>query len=328
MNSDFMLWTAASNRLVNVTPIVGSVSWRSSVAELGQQLDFEVAFSDNKHFPKNPINVGHMAILRKGESEALRTIIVNENKQGRQPIFYTSFDAAFYLNKSSRVYQFNGMQADQAITKILNQFNVPVGKIVKIPTNIDKVYPNDTVADIIKDILEQSEKDQGEKYRMEMREGKFFILPQRDFLVEGRFKLASHLGNYPMQSSISEPSRTRSIEEMRNSVQIVQEGKVLASISNSELITQYGLLSTVEEVQEKNEAQARNIAKNVLNELAKVFETNTLDMIGDIRVRSGRLIDIEEPITGMTGRYLVNAATHTLKSGIHLMSLDLEAYHG
>lgn len=323
VTSQYQLWTAMNNSLINVTPLVGNISWRSSTAELGQQLDFEVAFNDSSFFPKNPLDVGQLIILKNGKNEVLRSIIVEEGKQGRQPIFYTSFDPAFYLNKSKAVYQFN-TSGDKAIKKILNDFTVPIGNIVSIPTLIKWVYPNDTVSDIIKDILFKAEKDQGIKYLMEMRAGKLYIEKQIDLIIKANFDLAANIRNFDGQYSISQPSRRRSIVDMKNSIQIVQDSKVIAIDKKQNLIDAYGLLQDVVEVQDKDLAQARNIAKNMLKEFGRIIEDNSIEMLGDYKVRAGRILEVNEPITGMKGNYLVTSATHTIKNGIHLMSLDLE----
>ena len=317
------LWTAQQNKLVNITPITGDITWRSSTEELGQQLDFSLANNDTKLFPKNTVDVGNLIVLKR-EEELFRGIVVTENKRGREPIVYSGLDVAFYLNKSKSFYQFNKVPADKAIRKILTDFRVPIGNIAKMPTIIKEIFPNESPAEIIKKIIDQTQKDQGRKYRMEMRLGKFYIDRQTDLLVKGQFKLASNLKPWDVKHSISGPSRTRSIEEMKNSIQIVNENKVVATLEDNQLIRQYGLLQEVVEVQDKNISQARNIAKNMLKDLGKVLEEVSLEMLGDDRVRAGRLIEIEEPVTGLKGRYLIQSVTHSLKNGIHRMALDLE----
>lgn len=71
-------------------------------------------------------------------------------------------------------------------------------------------------------------------------------------------------------------------------------------------------------------AKAKSIAKEKLAELGKVFEENSVELPGDDRFRAGRLFEISEPITGMSGTYLITDVTHTISKGIHTMSLGLE----
>ena len=145
--------------------------------------------------------------------------------------------------------------------------------------------------------------------------------------VKPTFKLASNLTHHDGQRAISNPSRKRSIEEMRNSIKIISGDEnstsVVAEKKDDELIRKYGLLQEVQTPEKKDIAQARNIAANLLVDLGKVFEQNSVEMPGDDSVRAGRLIEIEEPVTGMKGQYLVRSASHTVANGIHRMNLDL-----
>lgn len=110
---------------------------------------------------------------------------------------------------------------------------------------------------------------------------------------------------------------------MRNSIKVISNNKIVAEIKNDELIKQYGLLQEVTSVEDKDIAQANNIANNLLNDLGKVFEESSFECPGDYRVRAGRLIEVNEPVTGINGKYLIKSCKHTLKNGIHTMSLNL-----
>jgi hypothetical protein len=304
----------------DITPLVGSLSWTSNTDELGVQLDFEIACNDDRYFPVNPVDLGS-AIALYGSGEIFRGIVVSEDKIGRGSINYTCFDGAFYLNQSKAVYQFNGLAANQAITTMLNDFSVPVGGIAAMSTPVNKIYNDRVIADIIKDILEQVEEAAGNKYRMEMRGGSLFIEDQQDLVIAPVFQIASNIAAAACTAAITDPSRKRSIEKMKNSVKIINDNTVIAEDSNGDFIVQYGLL---QEVRSNNgSADAQQAAKNLLAELGKVTEENRLELPGSDEVRAGRLIQIEEPITGMTGQYLIKSVTHTDKAGIHTMQLKL-----
>jgi hypothetical protein len=317
------LWLFKNQKLTNITPIVGAINWQSHVDELGLQLDFDMAKSDMKHFPKNPLNLGDLIIL-KNKEEITRAVTVTEDSLGVNKIQYTSFDYAYYLNESDAIYQFNRVRADQAITKILNDFNVPIASIASMPTLINKIYPGDAVSEIIKDIIKQVEKDLGTKYRMEMVKGRMVIEKQSNLLIKGTFKPAINLGERNITDAISNPTRTRSINGMKNRIQIVSEDKLVFTLSDDHLIRAYGLLQDVYQVEQKDIAQAKNIAKNLLKEFGKVLESVSNDFPGDDRVRAGRLLEIEEPITGLKGLYLIKSANHTVSKGIHKMNVALE----
>lgn len=317
------LWVVKNNSMTNITPLIGSLSWESDINQLGERLDFEIAFNDNRYFPINPVDLGHLIIL-KNQKELIRGIVITENKAGRAPIQYTVFDYAFYLNKNKKIYQFNKIKADEAIKKVVTDFGVPLGSIASIPIIINKIYIDMSPAEVIKDILGIVEKTSGTKYRFEMREGRFFVEKQQNLIVKATFELASNLGSNDVTSAISNPNRKRSIENMKNSIQIVNENySPIVTVKDDSLIKQFGLLQEIALLDKKDIAQANNIAKNILRDLGRIFEENRIEVPGNDDVRAGRIIEIKESVTGMSGQYLINNVEHSLKNGIHLMKLGL-----
>lgn len=321
------LWLIKGSTMTNITPLVGTISWRSNSDELGDEISFDIAFNDANFFPSNPCDLGDMVMLKNNGVEITRAIIESEQSTGRNPISYTAFDFAFYLNKSNAVYQFNKMAADQCIKKVLGNFGIPIGNIVSIPVPITKIYPDDLVSDIIKGIIEIAEQKLGIKYLMEMRQGKLFIEKQKDLTVKAEFKLGGK--NYNATDAIMNPSRKRSISNMVNSIQVVGNNDKLVLIQDDDaMIKKYGKIQKVISLDQKEKKSAKEVAQNELKELSKVVEEISLELIGDDRVRAGRLFEVVEPITGIKGTYLINDASHTIVNSIHKMSLGLEVRNG
>jgi hypothetical protein len=319
------LWLVQGETMMNITPIIGSISWKGNIDELGDEVSFDIAYNDDRYHPKNPCDLGDLVIFKNADYEITRAIIVEETKQGRSPIGYTAFDYAFYLNKSNAIYQFNRIAADQAIKKILNDFNVPIGNIASMSKKVDKIFNNKKVSDILKEIIEMVEQEQGQKYLMEMRQGKLFIEKQIDLIVKGTFRIAENLSEHNVTAAISNPTRKRSISDMINSIQVVSNDKLVLEQVDDGLVNKYGKLQKVITLDEKESKTAKQIAQNELNEFAKVVEETSVEFMGDDQVRAGRLFEIEEPITGISGMFLIKDVTHTIRGGIHKMSLGLEA---
>jgi hypothetical protein len=314
------LWRINKSQAVNITPIVGTIGWSDDIDTLGQQLSFNTAYNDHRYFPQVSIEPGDTIIL-KNKQEIFRGTLVTEQRNGAYERTFTCFDPAFYLNKSKEIFQCNKVRADVAIKQLCALVNVPVGKIVDISAIIKKIF-NAEISSIIKEILDIAEKTLGVKYRMEMRQGKLFIEKQMDLLIKGSFLLGRT--EYDLNESISNPSRKRSIEEMKNSIKLVNNEKVIATVKDNNLITKYGLLQEVQDVSDDEKSKAKNIAKNLLKDLGRVLEESSLEMIGNDEVRAGRLIDIVEPKTGIKGRHLIKNVNHTLDKGNHKMSMQLK----
>jgi hypothetical protein len=190
---------------------------------------------------------------------------------------------------------------------------------------VDKIFNNKKVSDIIKEIIEMVEQEQGQKYLMEMRQGKLHIERQSDLIVKGTFQLAENLSEHNVTAAISNPNRKRSISDMVNSIQVVSNDKLVLTKESSGLVSQYGKLQKVVTLDEKEKKSAQQVAQRELNNLAKTAEETSIELIGDDQVRAGRLLEIEEPVTGISGIFLIKDVAHTIRGGIHKMSLGLEA---
>lgn len=319
------LWLVKGATMTNITPLIGSIGRRSNVDELGEEITFDVAFNDARYHPKSPVDLGNMVILKNEKKELTRAIVVDEDKSGRSPIGYTAFDFAFYLNKSNSIYQFNNVRADQCIKKILRDFGVPVGKIVSIPTKIKKIFNNEVVSDIIREILEMAEKKRSTKYLMEMRQGKLYIEHQKDKVIKASFKLAGNIAKDNATDAIMNPTRKRSVTDMKNSIQIVgEDDKLVHTANDNKMISKYGKLQKVISLDKDEKHSAKQIAQNELKALSRVVEETSVELIGDDDVRAGRILEVNEPITGLKGKYLITDVNHTMSGGVHTMSLGLE----
>ncbi|TCO69497.1 XkdQ/YqbQ family protein [Marinisporobacter balticus] len=311
----------------NISGMVGSLSWSSSEDTLGVQLDFDIAYNDIIYFPKDVLDIGNIVVLINNGLEIFRGVIITEEINGEFSRHYIAFDYAFYLNKSKGIYQFNKVSASNAITQLLNDFSVPIGNITSMSTVVSYIYHDKVISDIIKDILQQAINETGQKYRLEMRAGKLYIEKQTDLVIQATFKLADNLSTNDITSAISNPTRRRSIEEMKNSIIVVANNKDSMRVAGEEKddnsVKQYGLLQDVQSIDEKDIAQARSIAQTLLKDLNRIFEDNSIETIGNDEVRSGRILNIVEPITGMNGQYRIKSCTHSLSNGIHKMTLNL-----
>ncbi|SMG58192.1 XkdQ/YqbQ family protein [Paenibacillus aquistagni] len=313
----------------NITQLVGNVTWSSNMDALGVELSFDYAFNDSVHFEKfDLIEIGNHVVLMNEGKVISRFVIVAESVSGRFGKSYTCFDYSWYLNKNETVIQFIKASASQAIAKMLDRFGIK-HKITPIKTLITKIYKDMTISDIINDILEQATQETKTKYRLEMNKDVLTISKMSDLVISPKVRLSSNIPLIPIPSALGNPSRSRSIEDMKNNVIVVNgkedSSKVLASLKDSKSMARYGQLTEVITADEKNESQARNIAKNTLAEMNRIKETVSIEMLGHDDVRAGRILAIKEPVTGLSGNYLIVSASHALNNGIHKVSVELEA---
>ena len=299
----------------NITKYVGDLSWSSDIDTLGVSLNFSVAYADVNNFPKNLVKNGDIVSMKNNGVNLFTGIAIDVDIDGRNPRGITCFDFAFYLNENDVIIQFNNVVAHTAIKRLLNKFGI-AHSIDAMPVNITKIYKGEKVSEIIKDIIEMVAAKTGVKYRMEMRNNVLFIMKQKNLIVTANTKY------------IINPKRKLSIKEMRNVIQVVSDGenvvKVSATAEDKNSIKKYGRLQMVHQVSDEELSSAKNIANQLLKQYNKIFEENSVDLIGSDNVRAGRILKIVEPITGMNGNYLIKNAKHTVSGGVHMMSLSLE----
>lgn len=312
----------------NITQLIGNLAWSSNIDALGVELSFDFAYNDNRYYADlDLLEVGDQ-IAFMNESRFLGYfIVVTASASGRFGKSFTCFDRSWYLNKNKTIIQFKKAPASQAIGKLLDKFGID-HRIASMKPLITKIYNGEVVSDIIKDILEQVKQESKVIYRMEMDKATLVISKMTDLVIAPMVRLSSNTPAVPVASTIGSPSRELSIDEMRNQVIITAGGestKVYAQKSDKASIAKFGQLTEVVSVDEKNAAQSRNIAANTLDELNRVGETISCEMLGHDDIRAGRILNVEEPVTGLSGRYLIKSANHTVNNGIHKVSVELGA---
>lgn len=314
----------------DITKISGGLSWKDNIDTLGMELFFDVARNIEDKYMKgyDIVEIGDKVILMNNDKEIFRGIIVDlETERYRKSI--TALDYAFYLNKSKTIIQFNKIPGNEVITKLCSEFNVPIGNITSIPTLITKIYKEETISDIIKDVLNIATNETGIKYRLESRGGKIFVEKYTDLIIKPRFKPATNIGSIDVMKAIGGISKSESIVDMKNSILITssdeKSSRIIAKVKDDDNISKFGLLQEVESVDDKEMADAQGIAKNKLKELNRVGEDISIGpLLGDDNVRSGRILEIDNDMFNLKGQYLVKDCTHNYHNRIHTMNITVE----
>lgn len=308
----------------DVTGLAGGITLESNTDTLGDALNFSMAYA--KPYLYVEVNVGDIVQLY-GTKEEFRGIIVTKTRNEDTQSF-NCFDFAFYLNKSKVIRQFNKIRADAAIKQVLAGFNVPIGYIAPMAIPITKIFYDKEASGVIHEILEEVSAVAGKQFIMEMNAGKLEIYADTERTVKAIVRLAENIAPADCMETISEPTKTASIEDMKNSIKVYVGGEdgltVKAEAKNAGLVSKYGLLQDTHSLEEKNIAQAKNIAQNLLKQHGRVSVTASVTALGSFDLRAGRVVEINEPKTGIVGKYKILSASHSIGHA-HTVALDLEA---
>lgn len=291
------------------------------------QLDFSIP-KDNAYI-KFFIDCGDKILLAKGNKTVFQGIITDKNINGIFEESFTAFDFAFYLNKSKIIKQFNNINGSGAISSLCYEQGIKIGEMPTLQTNINHIYFENTIAEIIDDILIQCTNETGKLYYKEVLEDKLYIFERGTKLINPTYKMAVNVASINVLDEIGQNfSKGYSIADLKNKVTIItqkeKDARIIATKEDNKNIEKYGLLHHIESIDEKDINQATNIANNTLKELNKIKETLSLELLGDIAIKAGRVLNINNKEIGINGKFSIISTNHTIENGIHKTNIEIE----
>lgn len=314
----------------DVSEIIGNLTWRDTVDTLGVEVDFELPVNryDKKFEFLYDITLGDPIQILNDKGETLvQAIIVSETPNGKITSF-TAYDMAWYLNKSTVIKQFKKMIGNDCIKSLCKEIGIKV-EVSGLDTKIDKIYKDKSISDVIKDIIEQCSQFNSKKFFIEYDKDTLRIMPYKKIKVVGQYEMQKDKF-INIDENIGGVSLSKSIVDMKNSVLVVTENKgavrTIGQEQDTESIEKYGKLQEVVTLDEKEFSKANLVAKNELKKLNRITEDFSIDVLGDDKVKSGRVIDIDLPLFNLKGEYLIKESNHTISNNIHKINLKLEVY--
>nr|DAK60743.1 MAG TPA: 43 kDa tail protein [Caudoviricetes sp.] len=314
----------------DVSDIIGNLTWRDTVDTLGVEVEFELPVNRyDKDFEfLYDITLGDpIQILNDTGETLVQAIIVTETPNGKITNF-TAYDMAWYLNKSTVIKQFKKMIGNDCVKSLCKEIGIKV-EVSGLDTKIDKIYKDKTISDVIKDIIEQCSQFNSKKFFIEFDNGTLKIMPYKKIKVFGQFEIQKDKF-ININENIGGVSLTKSIVDMKNSVLVITENKgavrTIGQEQDTKSIEKYGKLQQVVTLDEKEFSKANLVAKNELKKLNRITEDFSIDVLGDDKVKSGRVIDIDLPLFNLKGEYLIKESNHTISNNIHRINLKLEGY--
>ncbi|MBU3146888.1 hypothetical protein [Clostridium sp. CF012] len=331
---------------VNILPTSDSISWGSDKDTLAVDLSF-TSLRD--------LTEGTIVQLLIDSKLTIMGSVIKKSKTKNQ-FSYSCQDFARVLGKNETIIQFNKISASDAIKQLCSKFgvkcnvvdidfvvqeekkstvkskadktiNLKSGKTkvtkrvvsTKITTMIKKIFKDQTLSDIIEEILEQATSEKGIKYVKEMIGDTLYIRKLADYKIFPTFILASDL------------SVNSSIEEMKNKILVVssdeKNNRILATASDPKNINIYGSFQEVITVEQKDMSKASNIATNRLKETNKVFKDTTLNIIvisGGEEIRANRMISLKIASMGLNGWYNIKSCSNSLQNGNFKSAINIE----
>lgn len=231
----------------------------------------------------------------------------------------TAYDPNVYLAKSYDSNSYLNKKASDIVRMLAKDFGVPTGDIADTGYVIPYLrMSNRTIREHIEAALTLSYKQTGKRFIVRNVKGKLTLIRGTD--PKNRYAFISG-------QNIISAKYTQSIEDTITQAKVIGGAKGKESIvtaKNDAARKKYGVLQAIEEMDEKaSPAQVKQRANTLLTERGKLSEEIQIEVLGVIEVITGSQIYVNEPMTGASGYYYVEADKHTFNGNLHTMSLKL-----
>ena len=308
--------------VTDISARAGGLTYTDDLDSLATRLTLDVQQGtlDPYHKPL-AISCGDRIQLYKDGALVVDGQITTVSGDYRERQQLTVYDDGVILTQNDLIIQYNGVSADTAIRQLCGKLGITVAAVPAMPAKITQIY-HESVSSILTGILDTVTAETGRKFKIRVRGGKLYVAQTGTETVSARYRAADNLGAHPVQWQAGGPSVKRSIDELRNAVQIYsdQDGavKILASASDSASIARYGSRMKVDTYSDKDGASAAQKAKTLLASLNRETEEISVQTFGADSVTAGVLMDFD--LTEFSGKFLVTAVT---KNYGHPYTMDL-----
>jgi len=269
---------------------------------------------------KSTIVEGETVLFKWNGSELFRGTIFRRGQSKDAIMTFTAYDMLQYLLLNGDVYVFTNRRADQILTRLCNDFQIPIGSIANTGHVIKSLpFINETTLyDIsLKSIIE-TEKQTKNRFQIRSRQGKVYL--ERVVAPTGLWVLES--GN-----NIENFSYSTSIENTATQVKMVsgsEENKQTVVVSDNQGKQIFGTLQYFESVSEDlNKAQLTERANNSLAKNKGVLENLVVDSLGIPSLVAGSQVQVNISDIGINRKYFLDDDIHTFEGDSHTMNVKL-----
>lgn len=303
---------------VDLTKYTTNISLSESIETLARSLTSSLLIDDSYN-----IHLGDkIELLNKGKSIYKGIIITLENNTKNYSL--TSYDLAFYLNKSKQFNQFRNEDYKKAIEKICSNLGISV-EVENLQGKIYQVFNDETASDQIKKILEENFIRNNKKHYIIVENNTLKIKELNDNnILNIDFNIYQGIKK-DINFLINNIRKKESIEELKNSIIVITDDnentRILEKAKDDASIKKYGLIMDIIPVNNEDYKKGSNIANSTLKAKNKPNIELDIELITDIDIRIGQTLDINTELA--TGKYIVKSNSINIKGGLFSSNIKL-----
>lgn len=301
-------------------PRISRYGLAASLGTLGDRLTFSIPTDPTDPDPPE-IELG-AAVRLSGDAKSLVYFdgIITARRHTDTAREYTAYDFCYYLNKSQICIQFPEQRTDRAIAQLWAALGIKYTRLPAMQGVLEAITYIKTPSAILGTLLDFERDISGVEY-----------FPAADGYGTINILPVGYLRSGLTLSGISSPVMADSLDEMRN--------RIYYAIKSDDIVT-----LTAEAADEASIARYGQIAEYIVDSAEPIYTaavadrrlarkrvplpTGELTALGDWSASVGSVIAADDAVTGLRGDFIIDAVTHDVNDGLHLMTLGLSQRGG
>lgn len=316
-----LVYTSRSGASWDISQLVTSIAWSGDHQQAARKIDLSLTWSDSEpSYPRTLVggidNGERLTLFGEDGSELFGGYIFSVSKvAGIGERKYTAYDGLIYLLKSSISQNFSGTTAHGVTRQVCAELGIPVASLPSDGgVSLSFAHIAKPAYEAIMGAWTHVSKATGKKYMPFMAADGLGMAIIGDAVAQRTLKPSTDM----MGAEI-----TSSIEDAVTRVRIVDEkGITLASTDDPQNIRNYGVLQASVNQEEGLDAstQAKDLLVGADNQISLPDVLGGMDAYDLI---TGNTVFVQEPQTGLCGKFHIINDAHTFSDGQHHVSLGL-----
>lgn len=316
-----LVYAARSGSTWDITETLVSAVWSGDYQQAARKVEVTLLWSDtDPDFPREVIggiDNGEMFFLYADDGEELfRGYVFTLGKTiGGTTRTYTAYDGLIYLLKSSISQNFQKTTAQGVTRQVAAEMGLGLGTLPGDGgVSLSFAHIARSAYEAIMGAWTHVKKASGKLYLPVMKAGLLGVTVMGEAVADRILTPSTDLVAGEVSSSIE--------DAITHVLVVDKKGKTLATAGDAETRKLYGLLQSA--VQKEDGLDAKAQAKDLLK--GAEDQISLSEIIGGpdaVSLVTGNAVMVEEPATGLHGKFHIINDTHTFTEGLHKVSLGL-----
>lgn len=298
----------------DVTELVSAVEWSGSYDEVARTLDVSLAVPElDGNLPEAACALGDSVEFYVGDSLRFDGFIFTRRRDTAEDLMeLRCYDRGIYLKRNEAAYLFRGVTPEEITRRICADFGIETGTLAETGIPIKRNFPGVPLYGIIQSAYTLAAEQTGEKYLARFRGAALEVIARN----QGAETAVLAPGSTLISAAVQE-----SIEDMVNQVAVYDgRGNQVGTYPDAERIGRYGVMqSYLEQAKDRDTAK---LAKRMLED-GDAEQRITVENLGGADLIAGECVIVQEPVTGLSGLFWIDADTHTWRDGVYRNRLEL-----